>query len=156
MKYKLATFGFFQLSVAFYLVVLFSDSCQLKIKPEFVADDKQLAEREIDTLHKRFNSGDVEAIYNQEAPGLKQAISKEKFFAFLSDVHNNFGDFKGILDKRITVVMGPPVQFRAVCNSQFDKGVLTEMFIFLRDGDQIQLAQYTIAKGPAKLPDVGK
>jgi hypothetical protein len=140
----------------FCLLVLFCDSCQVKIKPEFVADDKQLALKEIDTLHMRFNSGDFEAIYNQEAPGLKQVIGKDKFFAFLSDVHNNFGDFKGIIDKRITVVMGSPIQFRAICNSQFDKEVLTEMFIFLGDGEQIQLAQYTIAKGPAKLPDAGK
>jgi|GEM_PF-2434179 hypothetical protein len=140
----------------FCLLVLFCDSCQVKIKPEFVADDKQLAQKEIDTLHQRFNSGDFETIYAQEASGLKQVIGKDKFFAFLSDVHNNFGDFKGIIDKRITVIMGSPVQLRAVCNSQFDKEVLTEMFIFLRDGGQIQLANYQIAKGPAKLPDVGK
>jgi hypothetical protein len=137
-------------------LLLLIESYLVRIKPEFVADDRQLAEQEIEKLHRRFNLGDFNAIYNHEAMGLKQAISKKDFLSFLNNVHREFGNFKSIIDKRINVVLGNPVQLRAVCNSQFDTGVLTEMFIFLKDGDQIQLAQYNIAKGPAKLPETGR
>jgi hypothetical protein len=130
------------------------ESCLVKVKPESIAYDKQLAQQEIEKLHGRFNSEDFEAIYNQEAPGLQQAMSRRDFLSFLKNVHEEFGDFEGILDKRINIRVGTPVQIRAVYNSKFEKEVLTEMFVFLKDGDEIQLANYTISKGRSELPAV--
>ena len=137
-------------------LLLLVESCRLNVKAEYIADDKQLAEQEIKKFHGRFNSGDYDSIWNQAAPGLQQVISKKDFLAFLNNGHEQCGEFKAIIDKRVKVLAGSPMQIRAICNSQFDKAVLTEMFTWLKTGEEIQLAGYTVAKGPAELPSIGQ
>jgi len=132
------------------------ESCKLSVKPEYVADDKKLIGREIEKLHSRFNSGNFEIIWNEAAPGLQQVVSKKDFLAILNNEHENRGNFKYIIDQRINVIVRSPVEVRVMANYQFDKAVLTEMLTFIKAGDEIQLAGYTIAKGPVKLPDIGR
>jgi hypothetical protein len=137
-------------------LLLLVESCRLNVKAGYFAEDKQLTEQEIKKFHDRFNSGDYESIWNQAAPGLQQAISKKDFLTFLNNGHEQCGKFTGIIDKRLKVVVGSPVQIRVIYNSQFDKAVLTEMFTWLKSGEEIQLAGYTVAKGPAELPNTGQ
>ena len=73
---------------------------------------------------------------------------------FLKNGHSECGDFKGVIDKRINVIIGPPVEVRVVCNSQFDKAILTEIFAFIKTEGKISLSGYRVAKGPSKLPDM--
>ncbi|MDR3711600.1 MAG: DUF3887 domain-containing protein [Puia sp.] len=128
----------------------------MNVKAEYIAEDKQLTEQEIKKFHGRFNSEDYDSIWNQAAPGLQQAVSKKDFLTFLNNGHQQCGKFKGIIDKRVNVVGGSPVQIRVIYNSQFDKAVLTEMFTWLKTGEEIQLAGYIVAKGPAELPRIGQ
>jgi len=137
-------------------LLLLVQSCRLSVKPEYIAGDTQLAEQEIEKFHGRFNSGNFETIWNQSAPGLQKVVSKKDFITFLNNGHEECGDFKGIIDKRVNVIVGPSVQVRAIYNSQFDKVVLTEIFVFMKTGDKIRLAEYTIARGPSKLPNIGQ
>lgn len=144
------------LSIAFVsCALILYVACREKVKTQFLADDRQMAEQEIAKLHVRFNSKDFDAIYDHQSQVLKQSVSKEDFTAFLNSVMEKFGNFSSIIDKRVNIVMGKPVQFRAVYNSQFERGVLTEMFVFLKYSDELQLAHYTISMGPTKLPMMG-
>src|ERR1700759_3834176 len=99
-------------------LLLLLESCNLSVKPEYIADDKQLAEREIDKFHLRFNAGNFETIWNQASITLKKALSKKDFITFLSNGHQQCGDFKRIIDKRINVIIQPSPQVRVMYNSQ--------------------------------------
>ena len=136
-------------------MLLIHDACGVKVSAENLADDTRMTVQEIAKLHARFNSKNFDDIYSHQTQALQQSISKEDFRVFLNSVMDSFGQFRSIIDKRINIVMQTPVQFRAVCNCQFDRGVLTEMFVFLKGSDEVQLAHYKISKGPAKLPMVG-
>ena len=131
-------------------------SCQLSVQPNNAESDKKLAEREIVKFHNRFNSGDFGTIWDEAATGLQQVATKRDFVEFLNNGHSECGDFKGVIDKRINVIIGSPIQVRVVYNSQFDKAVLTEIFAFIKTDGKIFLSEYKVARGPSKLPDTGR
>lgn len=137
-------------------LLLMIESCKLSVKPGYVVDDKKFVGQEIEKLHGRFNAGNFETIRNEAAPGLQQVVSKKDFLTILNNEHDDCGNFKNIIDKRISVIVRSPVEVRVIANSQFDKAVLTEMLTFIKVGDEMQLAGYTIARGPVKLPDIGQ
>ena len=133
-------------------LILFVESCRLSVKPEYIAADKESGMDEIAKFHSRFNSENFETIWDQADARLQQANSKKDLSTFLNNGHEQCGNFRKIIDKRINVIVGSPVQVRVVCNSQFDKAIMAEMFIFVKTGDDIRLAAYRVAKGPAELP----
>ena len=109
-------------------------------------------EQEIEKFHLRFNLGDYELIYNNSIQEFQKSINKADIFKVLQNQHDEFRDFKSIIDKRVNLIIGAPVQIRAVYISQFKKMDLTEMFVFVKDGEQIKLALYQFSKGRSKLP----
>ena len=66
---------------------------------------------------------------------------------FLKNEHDEVGEFISVIDKRINVIIGAPIQIRAVYISKYSKMDLTEMFTFVKDGDELKLAMYQPSKG---------
>jgi hypothetical protein len=60
-----------------------------------------------------------------------------------------------VSEKWINVIIGAPIQIRALYNTKFAKSDATEMFIFIKEGDTVKLAQYQIYPGTVK-PDAGQ
>ncbi len=140
--------------------LLLIESCKENVKPEhtvkvtvgYIQDDKDSAEQEIEKFHSRFNSGDYEAIYNNAVQGSQKSQHQTDLSKFLKGERDSFGDFVSVIDKRINVIMGAPVQIRAAYISKFSKTDVTERFMFVHDGDMIRLALYQPSKGRTKLP----
>jgi hypothetical protein len=65
-----------------------------------------------------------------------------------------FGEFRQVTDSEMNVIVHAPVEIRAAYNSKFEKGDATELFVFLRRGNQIKLAMYQISPGTTKLTGV--
>jgi hypothetical protein len=125
-------------------------SCKVNVKPVYIKDDKTSTEKEIEEFHLQLNSENYELVYNNSIQGPLNSLNKAEFTRFLKKSHDDYGDFKRIIDKRINVVIGTPIQIRAVYISQFSKIDLTEIFLYVKDGKKIKLALYQTAKGRSK------
>jgi hypothetical protein len=119
-------------------------SCKVNVKPVYIKDDKTSTEKEIEEFHLQLNSENYELVYNNSIQGPLNSLNKAEFTRFLKKSHDDYGDFKRIIDKRINVVY----------ISQFSKIDLTEIFLYVKDGKKIKLALYQTAKGRSKLPPV--
>jgi hypothetical protein len=128
------------------------ESCTVHVKPVYIEDEKLSAEQEIEKFHLRFSSGDYEAIYDSSALDFKKSIPKNELLTYMKNAHEEFGDFRRIIGKRVNVIIGPPIQIRVVYISQYTKTDLTELFNFIKNGEETQLAQYRPFKGRSKLP----
>jgi len=137
-------------SVACFILVL--ETCTVNVKPGFIDEDKQAAEKEIDKFHLQFSNGDFKTIYNNASASFQKAMDTSVLFAIMKNNHDQFGDFKVVVDKRLNVIIETPVQIRAVYISKFSKTDLTEMFIFIKDNDNIKLEFYKPYQGRSILP----
>jgi len=63
------------------------------------------------------------------------------------DTQHIFGAFKKVTSSELNVIPASPMQIRAVYNSTFEKGDATELFVFVKESDAVQLVQYQIFPG---------
>ncbi|HEY2363152.1 MAG TPA: hypothetical protein VGK36_18670 [Candidatus Angelobacter sp.] len=134
-----------------YLVLLIS--C-VSVRPGYIEDDKRDALRAIENFHARLSSGQYAAIYDASDPALQQTGSREELIAAMQATRARFGEFRQVTDSEMNVIVHAPVEIRAAYNSKFEKGDATELFVFLRRGNQIKLAMYQISPGTTKLTGV--
>ena len=121
------------------------------MRPGYIEDDKREALSAIESFHSRLSSGQYAAIYDASDPALQQTGSREQLIAAMQATKARFGEFRQVTDSEINVIVRAPVEIRAAYNSKFEKGEATELFLFLRRGDQIKLAMYQISAGTTKL-----
>jgi hypothetical protein len=60
---------------------------------------------------------------------------------------------QAVSNSRLCVLMGAPVQVKAVYNTKFDKMDATELFVWLVNGDKAKLVVYHFFAGTAPLQD---
>lgn len=123
----------------------------VKLHRGYVADDKRTATRLIERFHERLNAGQFNEIYEEHDQTLKSAMTREIAIQSLQEITNRFGTFKAVTDSETNVIVGPTVEARAAYNSTFAKDDATELFEFLRRGDELKLAIYQIYPGTKKL-----
>jgi len=146
-------------STSFQLILLICGAlglsflgCQVTLSPGYIEDDKKTTDLAIANLHESYNGSMYEAIWSSASPAFQAAQSKEATLASMRQSMQNFGRFERVLECRKNVVVRAPIEIRAVCNSQFEKAVGTEMFTYVKEGTQLQLAHYALAPGPSTLP----
>ena len=136
-------------SVLFVLMLLVLS--QVKLHRGYIADDKRTATRLIELFHERVNAGQFNEIYEEYDQTLKSAMTREVAVQSLQEISNQFGAFKAVTDSETNVIVGPTVEVRAAYHSTFEKGDATELFGFLRRGDQLRLAIYQVYPSTKKL-----
>jgi hypothetical protein len=134
--------------------VLLINSCKMQVKAGYIDDDKKSTETEIEKFHSRISSQDYEDIYNNSSPSFQKSVSKLDAIKAMEVTQEDCGQFDNIIDKRINVIVGTPVQIRAVYSSKYSKRNVTEEFIFVKEDDQIKLVQYQKFNGITTLPDL--
>jgi len=135
------------LLVPFFLAV---SSCTSSVQPGYVGDDKKAVERAIEQFHDRFNSAQYQEIYDDAQEVFKQSKTKTDLLASMQETAEQFGRAEEVSEKWINVIVGAPVQIRAIYNTRFTKNQATETFVFIKDGDHIRLAAYQIYLGTVK------
>jgi hypothetical protein len=124
-------------------------SC-VSVKPGYAADDKLATARAIEEFHARFNARQSDRIYRDAHELFRQSQTKEDLAKNLNDTQNIFGAFKKATSSELNVIPASPIQIRAVYNSTFEKGNATELFVFVKQSDTVQLAQYQIFPGTVR------
>jgi hypothetical protein len=131
-------------------LLVLTPACSISIKPGYIEDDKKSAEAAIDKFHEQFNSGQYQEIYNDAHDAFKRAIKQSDALSRMAETADRFGKMEHVDNREMNVIIGAPIQVRAVYETKFEKGDSTEVFLFLKDGDAVRLAMYQIFPGKAK------
>lgn len=147
-------------AVALYMFML-SASCKSNVKhgnitvtPGYIKEDTFSVAKAIEEFHARYNAEDFDAIFINSIQEFQKSQSKSDMNKVMTAQRKEAGDFKSVIDKRINVIMAAPIQFRAIYVSQYNNLILTEMFTFVKIGDDFKLAWYKPLRGDSKLPTV--
>ena len=118
----------------------------------YIERDKSETMRLIDQFHARMNAGQIDQIYDDASLGLQRSESREAVIGTLRKARDDHGAFENVESSKIEVVMGPPIEIRAVYNSKFEKGDATEWFIFVIEGSDIRLRTYYVQRTQSSSP----
>src|SRR5262249_28083902 len=131
------------------LLAAFITSCvpTVSVRPGYIKDDKEATSKAIDRFHSQMNSGQIDQMYETSADFLRSTHSRNELSQAIGQVTNRIGKFERITYSEIRVKIGAPIEIRAVCSSIFEKGDATELFIFLKETKDVQLASYQILDG---------
>jgi len=110
----------------------------------YIDDDKKRTAEQIDEFHARMNLSRFDQIYDDADPAFRASLKREQWSKHMQETQDRYGAFKNAAPPKVNVVMGAPVQIRAVYTSNFDKGDATELFAFAREGHKLQLLAYGI------------
>jgi len=80
---------------------------------------------------------DYEAIYANSTLAFQESMNKVDILNAMKKNHEEFGEFESIIDSRINVIVGDPIQIRAVYISKYTKTDLTETFIYVKEGKKL-------------------
>ncbi|HSK43017.1 MAG TPA: hypothetical protein VLA83_03910 [Candidatus Binatia bacterium] len=123
------------------------------LRPGYIEDDKKEATEAIAQFHSRVMAGQFDQIYKDADVTLKSTQSKEALLQGMQATRNKYGVFQQVTFSQLNVIIGNPVQVRAVYNSTYEKGDTTELFTFLRRGNKLKLSYYSISPGAVKPED---
>lgn len=114
------------------------------------ADDTKAGEAAIEQFHSRLSTGQYAVIYDEASQAFQQSGSKQQVVAAMKVTTNRYGGPVAVTHCQSRVVPGAPLEFRAVCNTTFEKRAATEMFLFFREEDGLKLAMYRVFPGTVK------
>src|SRR5262249_45779082 len=107
----------------------------ISVKPGYFEEDKKVTARAIEQFHNRINAGQVDEIYNNASSDFRRAQGRDGLSRAMQETRSRFGKFERVTFSELNVIMGAPVQIRAVYNSVFEKGETTELFVFVKQDD---------------------
>jgi hypothetical protein len=120
----------------------------VKLRSGRIDEEKASTTKAIDELHARFNGSQFDKIYDNSCPAYRKSRKRDDAVGAMKLTQQQFGAFREITHSEMNVIVGAPVQVRAIYNSNFDKGPATELFGFLLDEEgNPQLAEYHIYPG---------
>lgn len=114
------------------------------VKPGFIADDKAAAAKAVEQFHDRLNVDEFSQIYDDAHDSFRQSQPRGDLIKAMQETRNRLGQFKGVTSSDLNVIVGAPVQVRAAYKSAFEKSAVTELFIFVKQGDRMQLSEYRV------------
>ena len=138
-------------TVALIMCVCFG-SCSVSITPGSFEEDKKAVEQKIVEFHRQLAKREFQTIHGDMHPGLQASDIKEVLIGRLVAERDQLGEPKEVTDSRIEVIMGAPVQVRAVYNVKFERKDVTETFNYIKEGSSYKLANYDISAGTAAIP----
>ncbi len=113
----------------------------------YFAEDKSETARLIDQFHARLNANQFDQIYDDADDSLKQSDTRENWRKVLVAVLDHTGQFRRVNNSKLNVIVGAQVEIRGAYRSTFEKGTFTELFAFVRRGEQVRLAYYSAFNG---------
>lgn len=122
-------------------------ACSLNVSQGSKEQDLAHAERAVRVFHERLSSQQYGEIVGEADERLRQSKGDEELVLALRSVRERLGGVRSIDASRANVVLGTPVEIRAVYNVTFENGEATEFFVFVRRGDAIKLADYRVQPG---------
>lgn len=117
---------------------------------------RMLAEQAVRQFHERLDSGQYAAIYDQADQSLKDSRQKAEFTASLRNLHQKLGmsGKTSVSGFQLMTVSGQGSGVELVMQTEFDRGVAEERFVWrLKDG-RAALSAYTATITRATAPPI--
>ncbi len=131
------------LPTASFALIVTLLSC-ISVKPGYIADDKAATAKAIEQFHIRLSKGQIDEIYSDADESFRLSQAREALITAIQATRARFGGFKTTTSSELNVIVGAPVQIRAAYNSIYEKGAATELFVFLKRDNKVQLSRYEI------------
>ena len=119
----------------------------LKMRAGHLDQDTAETIEAIAKFHARLNAGQFGEIYESMHDAERRAWKQGDAVALMKQTHDQFGAFREATNIELNVIVGAPIEIRAVYNSKFDNGATTELFVFRREDSEPKLARYEIYPG---------
>ncbi len=119
----------------------------------YIERDKSETVKLIEQFHQRMNAGQFDQIYDDASFYLQRSATRETLIGAMRKAENDCGVFEKVDSSKINVVMGAPVEIRAVYDSRFEKGDATEWFVFVVEGRGIRLKFYDVQRIKSSSPE---
>ena len=113
--------------------------------------NQSLTARAIEQFHTRLSNLQFAEIYDTSHKLFQESQNREALIENMKRTRDRFGRFKNVISGRVHELPGTPVQIKAVYNTAYENGDATELFMFLKEGNDIRLAQYQISPGTVKI-----
>lgn len=120
----------------------------------YVEDDKKEATQAIERFHNRLNALQFDAVYEDAYSELKNSQEQPAFTHLLRQVRDKFGAFQQADFSQVLVLMQTPIQVRAVYDSRFENGQVTESFTYVRQGKKLLLSSYELTPRTMEAKDL--
>lgn len=112
-----------------------------------IDEDLKITEAKIDMFHDRMNKEQYDEIVEDASDLMKNTLGKDTLFNSTKNLRQELGRIVKVKDKKVNLVMGAPVQVRAIYSSTFENMEVTESFVFIKEnGKDYKLASYQIIK----------
>lgn len=112
--------------------------------------DRFSAEAAVETLHRLFNEGSYDAIYDLGSSEFRSNVSRDQIVSAVSQTAHEYGR---LLTTKQAAASCFPSEVRLVYLSSFEKKQATEVFVWhLRDG-KASLTLYSVSPGLATIPE---
>jgi hypothetical protein len=122
-------------------------SCSVSMRPGYVEDDKRTVEKAIDRFHAMYNAGQHQDIYATAHEVFRKSITEDALAAAMKGSRDKYGNVDHVTHRWLNVLIGNPIEVKAVYNTHFEKCDATEEFSWVVDGDKAALALYQIFPG---------
>lgn len=126
------------------IITLSTISLKISIKPGYIADDKQATRQAIEKFHQLMAADDFNTIYQDAHELFKQTVSREQLFVGMTSVKQKYGRLVKVTSEQLDVIIGAPIQIRAIYYTTFQKGKAIEMFTYVKQNDDVKLVKYVI------------
>lgn len=139
----------FRVCVGIGIAVLLVASIRLGFHSGHFDDDKAEVAQLIQEFHLQSNAAEFGRIYDRASLSFRNVITKKQWTDKMQENRERYGLFVRPISSELNVIVGAPVEIRAAMKSECQKGRATELFIFTREGNSIELSAYGIYPGPS-------
>jgi hypothetical protein len=122
--------------------------CRVGMKAGYYAEENRAAVAALDVLHRRLNSGELQAIYEDTSKAL-HSQPKGTLMAAMQATRDRWGK---LLNSEIKARSCFPNQVRFLVQAHFEKGDAGEIVVWDVPGDKALLQHFEISPGPMQPP----
>jgi hypothetical protein len=122
-------------------------SCSVSMRAGYKEDDKKTVERAVDRFHEMYNAGKGHEIYQAAHETFRRSMTEEALAAAMKGTQEKYGNVDHVTHRWLNVLIGNPIEVKAVYNTEFQKGGATEQFSWVVDGTNAALVSYQISRG---------
>jgi hypothetical protein len=135
--------------------VILSSCVSVSLRSAIVGRDDAATRTAISRFHTLFNSEKWDDICREAEPGFCAQPDKSSPIICIQHARSYFGEFKRLTFSETstrlrTPILGSSDEVHAVCNSDFEKGAVTELFIFMRRTGKFHLMGYSSYPGTVR------
>jgi hypothetical protein len=130
-------------------------ACSVQVHAGNIEEEKLKAAIAMTKFHAHLDAGEFDKIIDESSAAMQRSAPRDVALQALKQMHQKYGHFVRSTAVTMNVLPGPPVEVRAVCSSDFEKGPTTEMLSLVDEDGAVKLQLFRISPGTVMSKDAG-